>query len=161
MPIFGGNFLFKIWPKLAPGPTPSDALMPNPCISTESIFIVEKHCAENFLICLICLFLYSDKPAPSKAGFSLIRRPEMGPPLKLQNQRSENKTQMAFGISHQGQLLQQVSSNSVDPYFQHLDHFLSQGHLTDCLRLNRRLNNNFLKELSKDVFGRLSRLHSL
>ena len=53
----------------------------------------------------------------------------MGPPLKLLNQSSENKTQMAFGISHQGQLLQQVSSNSVDPYFQHLDHFLSQGHL--------------------------------
>ena len=53
----------------------------------------------------------------------------MGPPLKLLNQSSENKTQMAFGISHQGQLLQQVSSNSVDPYFQHLDHFLSQRHL--------------------------------
>ena len=63
----------------------------------------------------------------------------MGPPLKRLNQRSENKTQMAFGISHQGKLLQQVSSNSVDPYFQHLDHFLSQGHLSKVEEANNDL----------------------
>ena len=50
----------------------------------------------------------------------------MGPPLELLKEKSENKTQMAFTISHQGQLLQQVSSKSVDPDFQHLEHFLRQ-----------------------------------
>ena len=48
----------------------------------------------------------------------------MGPPLELLKEKSENKTQMPFTISNQGQLLQQVSSKSVDPDFQHLEHFL-------------------------------------
>ena len=51
----------------------------------------------------------------------------MGPPLELLKEKSENKTQMAFRISNQGQFLQHVSSKSVGHDFQHWNTFSDNG----------------------------------